>query len=174
MYLAVYLGFSAWSESAIGCGRLAGVVLPENFDHAHRAYGIADFWRRWNIRLGWWMREYIYLPLGGSRRQLWRNTTAVFIATAVYHHIGGLKLLGPTPILWLNFYLGWLGWAALNTAGTLATRRLHRPAALGARDLAIIVASFLFSCVALQTAFFPAGLGAGRLLAVYRALVAIP
>jgi hypothetical protein len=167
----VYLGFSAWSEAAIGCGRLAGVVLPENFDHAHRAYGIADFWRRWNIRLGWWMRTYVYLPLGGSRRQLARNTTAVFVATALYHHLGGLKLLGPAPILWPSFYLGWLAWAALNTAGTLGTRRWAPPeGALGARDVAIIAGSFLFSCVALQTAFLPAGLGWAALAAIFRAL----
>jgi hypothetical protein len=148
VYLAVYLGFTAWSESAIACGRLCGIVLPENFDYAHRSYGVADFWRRWNIRLGWWMREYIYLPLGGSRRYLVRNTIAVFLATAVYHHIGGLKLLGPALILWFDFYIGWLGWAALNTAGTLATRKLGRPTTIGPRELAVIVATLLFSCVA--------------------------
>jgi D-alanyl-lipoteichoic acid acyltransferase DltB (MBOAT superfamily) len=139
VYLAVYLGFSAWSEAAIGSARLCGIVLPENFDHAHLSYGIADFWRRWNIRLGWWMREYIYLPLGGNRRRLWRNTTAVFLATAVYHHLGGLKLLGPALIGSFDFYLGWLGWAALNTVGTLATRHLRRPATLGPREIAVIV-----------------------------------
>ena len=174
VYLAVYLGFSAWSEAAIGCGRLCGVVLPENFDNAHLSYGIADFWRRWNIRLGWWMREYIYLPLGGSRRHLVRNTTAVFLATAVYHHIGGLKLIGPTLILWFDFYLGWLGWAALNTVGTLATRRWKRPATMGAREIAVIAGTLLFSCVALQTAFFPVGLTWPKLLHVYRALCFVP
>ncbi len=175
VYLAVYLGFSAWSEAAIGCGRLTGVVLPENFDHAHLSYGVADFWRRWNLRLGWWAREYIYLPLGGSRRRLWRNTTAVFLAIAVYHHLGGLKLVGPLPILWFGFYLGWIGWAALNTVGTLATRRLRHPTTIGPRELAGIVATFLFNCVALQTAFFPAaGIAWPRLLDVYRALAFLP
>lgn len=173
VYFAVYLGFSAWSEAAIGCGRLAGIVLPENFDHAHLSYGIADFWRRWNIRLGWWMRTYVYLPLGGSRRQLVRNTVAVFLATALYHHVGGLKLLGPALIAWPSFYLGWLGWAFLNTVGTLATRRWTRPDALDPKGVAIIVASFLFSCVALQTAFLPAGLSWGPLAAIYRALVGL-
>lgn len=171
VYLAVYLGFSAWSESAIGSGRLCGIVLPENFDYAHRSYGVADFWRRWNIRLGWWMREYVYLPLGGSRRRLARNTTAVFLTTAVYHHVGGLKLFGPGLILWPDFYLGWLGWAALNTVGTLATRHLRPPPAFGPRDVAVAAATLLFSCVALQTAFFPAGLTWQRLVAIYRALV---
>ncbi len=175
VYLAVYLGFSAWSEAAIGCGRLAGVVLPENFDHAHLSYRVADFWRRWNLRLGWWMRQYVYLPLGGSRRMLWRNTAAVFLATAVYHHLGGLKLVGPLPILWFGFYLGWLGWAALNTVGTLATRHLHHPTTIGPRELAGIVATFLFNSVALQTAFFPAaGIAWPRLFDVYRALAFLP
>jgi D-alanyl-lipoteichoic acid acyltransferase DltB (MBOAT superfamily) len=173
VYLAVYLGFSAWSEVAIGSGRLAGVILPENFDYAHRSYGVADFWRRWNIRLGWWMRQYVYLPLGGSRRQLWRNTAAVFLATAVYHHVGGLKLIGPTPILWPGFYVGWLGWAVLNTVGTLATRKLERPTTIGPYEVAVIAATLLFSCVALQTAFLPAGL-AGKLVDIYRALCFVP
>jgi D-alanyl-lipoteichoic acid acyltransferase DltB (MBOAT superfamily) len=173
VYLSVYLGFTAWSEAAIGCGRAAGVVLPENFDHAHLSYGIADFWRRWNIRLGWWMRTYVYLPLGGSRRMLWRNVAAVFLATAVYHHIGGLKLLGPALITMPSFYLGWLGWAAINTVGTLVTRHWHRPERTGWRDVAIIVATFLVSSVALQTAFLPAGMGLATLVAIYRRLVGL-
>src|SRR5262249_24442389 len=135
---------------------------------------IADFWRRWNIRLGWWMRQYIYLPLGGSRRRLWRNTAAVFLATAVYHHIGGLKLIGSAPILLFEFYLGWLRWAPLNTVGTLAPRRLHRPTTVGPRELAVIVGSLLFSCVALQTAFFPIGITWPKLVAIYRALAFVP
>jgi len=171
VYLAVYLGFSAWSETAIGSGRLAGIVLPENFDRAHFSYGVADFWRRWNIRLGWWMREYVYLPLGGGRRKVARNLAAVFLATAVYHHIGGFKLIGPGMMLWPSFYVGWLGWAALNMVGTLATRHWRAPATFGPRDVAIVVGTVLFSCVALQTAFFPAGLPAARLLDVYKALV---
>ncbi|MGH7894355.1 MAG: MBOAT family O-acyltransferase [Candidatus Binatia bacterium] len=171
VYFAVYFGFTAWSETAIGCARAAGVVLPENFDHAHRSYGIADFWRRWNIRLGWWMRTYIYLPLGGSRRRLWRNTAAVFLATAVYHHIGGFKLLGPALMTSPTFYLGWLGWAAINTVGTLATRRWQRPDTLGPRAIAVMVATFLVSSVALQTAFLPPGMSWRTLATIYRHLI---
>jgi D-alanyl-lipoteichoic acid acyltransferase DltB (MBOAT superfamily) len=171
VYLAVYLGFSAWSEAAIGSGRLAGIVLPENFQHAHFSYGVADFWRRWNVRLGWWMREYVDLPLGGGRRKVARNLAAVFLATAVYHHIGGFKLVGPGMMLWFDFYVGWLGWAALNMLGTLWTRHWRAPATFRPRDVAIVVGTVLFSCVALQRAFFPAGGPAGRLLDVYKALV---
>jgi hypothetical protein len=59
----------------------------------------------------------------------------------------------------------------LNTVGTLATRRLERPTTLGPRQIAVIVATLLFSCVALQTAFLPAGVGIRELAAVYGALV---
>ncbi len=82
-----------------------------------------------------------------------------------------MKLVGPLPILWFGFYLGWLGWAALNTVGTLATRHVRHPATIGPREFAGIVATFLFNCVALQTAFFPAaGIAWPQLLDVYRAL----
>lgn len=179
IYLGVYLGFSAWSEVTIGYARLCGVTLPENFDAPHRSYGIADFWRRWNIRLGWWMRFYVYLPLGGGhprnpRWLVWRNVAAVFAATAVYHQIGGAKLLGPGVLALPAFYAGWTLWALYNTVGTIATRTVQTPTAWRLRDLVIVVLTLLFHCVALLTAFFPATLPLAQLGAIYRHLAFLP
>ena len=180
IYFGVYLGFSAWSESAIGFGRLAGVRLPENFDHAHLSYGVADFWRRWNIRLGLWMRNYIYVPLGGAHAgrggpvRGWANIGAVFLATALYHHIGGLKLLGPALFREPAFYAGWLLWAVWNTPATILTRTWRPPPSWSARRIAVVVATFLFSAMALLTAFFPIGMGLRPLGVIYRHLLFLP
>jgi D-alanyl-lipoteichoic acid acyltransferase DltB (MBOAT superfamily) len=179
VYVAVYLGFSAWSEAAIGFALLAGVHLPENFDHAHLAYGAADFWRRWNIRLGRWMHDYIYVPLGGAHpggrrdRVAWWNIAAVFLAVALYHHVGGLKLLGLGLGRFPMFYLGWTLWAVYNTLGTLGTRRLHRGDRWRPRDVAIVVTTFLFESMCLMTAFFPPTLGLGDLVAIYGQLLGL-
>lgn len=177
VYFGVYLGFTAWTEVSLGFACLAGVVLPENFDAPLRSYGIADFWRRWNIRLGWWMRNYIYLPLGGAHprgwqgRTAWMNVAAVFAATALYHHLGGIKLLGTGLLAFPAFYAGWALWALYNTVGTLATRTWRPPPRWGVRDVLIVALTFVFHCVALLTAFFPANLPLERLAAIYRHLL---
>jgi D-alanyl-lipoteichoic acid acyltransferase DltB (MBOAT superfamily) len=180
VYFAVYLGFSAWSEANIGFAALAGVTLPENFDYAHKAYGPADYWRRWNMRLGRWMHDYIYVPLGGAHpggrrdRLAWWNIAAVFGAVAVYHHLGGLKLFGPALLAFPMFYLGWTLWAVFNTATVIPTRRLRAPATPRARDLAIMAATFLFESMCLQTAFAPATMSVRELGRIYAHLLGLP
>lgn len=164
VYLAVYVGFSAWTEASVGLGRLAGIVMPENFDRAHFAYGTADFWRRWNKTLGAWMHEYVYVALGGAypwgreNRFAWWNVVAVFFAVAFYHHVGGLKLLGPSLALMPAFWVPWLGWASINAVGTLLTRRVHPPAVWRPRDTAFVALTFLISAIGLQVAFYPINL----------------
>jgi len=176
VYVAVYLGFSAWTDAAIGFARLCGLVLPENFDHPHRAYGTAEFWRRWNKTLGAWMHEYIYLPLGGAHpggrrdRLAWWNVAAVFAAVALYHHIGGLKLLGHGVAAIPGFWLPWILWAILNTVGTLATRRWRPPAQFAWSDWSIVAATFAFSAIGLATAFYPLSLPIENVLRLYLAL----
>jgi hypothetical protein len=179
VYFAVYLGFSAWTEVCIGLGMLSGVVLPENFNHAHFSYGVAEFWRRWNMSLGHWMHRYVYLPLGGGRPHGWRegtawlNIVAVFVAVALYHHIGGLKLLGPRIGAIPAFWIPWLAWAAINAAGTIATRRLRPPARWKAADVVIVAATFLLGAFTLQTAFFPILLPIANLWRTWLALVGL-
>jgi alginate O-acetyltransferase complex protein AlgI len=66
--LQIYCDFSAYSDIAIGDGRIMGFRLMENFDSPNLALSIRDFWRRWHISLSTWLRDYLYVPLGGNKR----------------------------------------------------------------------------------------------------------
>ncbi len=86
--MQLYLDFSGYSDMAIGLAALFGFRLPENFDLPFRSGSISEFWRRWHITLGAWFRDYLYIPLGGSRRGKVRtvlNKLAVFLATGLWH-----------------------------------------------------------------------------------------
>jgi alginate O-acetyltransferase complex protein AlgI len=86
--LQIYCDFSGYSDIAIGCGRLFGIRLMRNFAYPYFARDIAEFWRRWHISLTTWFRDYIYVPLGGSRcaklKQI-RNTALVFLVSGFWH-----------------------------------------------------------------------------------------
>lgn len=81
--LRIYLDFSGYSDLAIGYARMMGVRLPENFNWPYLARSIDDFWRRWHISLSSWIRDYFYIPLGGSRHGLPRKVANGLIAFAV-------------------------------------------------------------------------------------------
>ncbi len=84
----VYLDFSGYTDLARGIGLLFGFDLPENFNYPYAATNIGDFWRRWHITFSTWLREYIYFPLGGSRKGRWRtyfNLMVTFTACGVWH-----------------------------------------------------------------------------------------
>ena len=84
----LYYDFSGYSDMAIGLGLLFGFRLPENFDFPYASRSIREFWRRWHITLGAWFRDYLYIPLGGSRGGRWRtvrNLLLVFLATGFWH-----------------------------------------------------------------------------------------
>ena len=89
--LEIYYDFSGYSDIAIGLARLLGFEFQENFDFPYRSSSISEFWRRWHISLGKWFREYIYFPLGGSRRgerKAIRNVAVVFALTGIWHGAG--------------------------------------------------------------------------------------
>ena len=86
--LYVYLDFSAYSDMAVGLGRLFGFHLPENFRYPLCSRSVRDFWRRWHITLGRWFRDYLYIPLGGSRCSMghWLlNLLLVWALTGLWH-----------------------------------------------------------------------------------------
>jgi alginate O-acetyltransferase complex protein AlgI len=86
--LQLYLDFSGYVDVARGSSMLLGFELPQNFDFPYLSTNIADFWRRWHITLGDWLRNYLYFPLGGSRRGLWRtcfNLTVVMLLAGCWH-----------------------------------------------------------------------------------------
>ena len=82
----IYFDFSGYSDMAIGLGRLFGFELPENFDAPYRATSFSDFWRRWHITLSSWLRDYLYIPLGGNRS----GTIRTFVNLAITMLLGGL------------------------------------------------------------------------------------
>ena len=81
--LQIYFDFSGYSDMAIGLGRMFGFRIKENFDHPYCAPTITDFWRRWHISLYSWFRDYVYIPLGGSRKGTGRYILNLFIVWAL-------------------------------------------------------------------------------------------
>ena len=84
----IYSDFSGYSDIAIGCARLFGISLKQNFNFPYFSRSIPEFWRRWHISLMTWFRDYIYFPLGGSRCARWkviRNTLIVFFVSGLWH-----------------------------------------------------------------------------------------
>lgn len=84
----IYGDFSGYSDMAIGTAKLFGIRLPQNFRYPYFNRDIAEFWRRWHISLTSWFRDYIYIPLGGSRCAKWkilRNTMIVFLVSGLWH-----------------------------------------------------------------------------------------
>ncbi len=89
--LQIYFDFSGYSDMAIGLGRMLGFTFKENFNLPYTARSIQDFWRRWHISLSSWFREYLYIPLGGSRiseKRTYLNILIVFAVTGIWHGAG--------------------------------------------------------------------------------------
>lgn len=86
--IQIYFDFSGYSDMAIGLGNMFGFEFPENFRRPYSAVSITDFWRRWHITLSNWFRDYVYIPLGGSRQGSGRtmaNLWIVFTVTGIWH-----------------------------------------------------------------------------------------
>jgi alginate O-acetyltransferase complex protein AlgI len=85
----IYFDFSGYSDMAIGLGRMIGFRFPENFNNPYISQSITEFWRRWHMTLGAWMRNYLYIPLGGNRvktkGRLYLNLWLVFLASGLWH-----------------------------------------------------------------------------------------
>lgn len=84
----IYFDFWGYSLMAIGLGEMMGFYFPENFNHPYQAKSMSEFWRRWHITLGRWFREYVYIPMGGSRcsfPKVIRNIMIVWALTGLWH-----------------------------------------------------------------------------------------
>lgn len=97
----IYFDFSGYSDMAIGLGRLFGIELPQNFASPYQAVDPSDFWRRWHITLSSWLRDYLYISLGGNRRFRLRNLLITMLLGGLWH---GAKW---TFVVW-GFYHGML------------------------------------------------------------------
>ena len=103
--LQIYFDFSAYSDMAIGMGRMFGFEFPENFRYPYLSGSVTEFWRRWHITLGTWFREYVYIPLGGNRkgkRRLLLNLLIVWALTGLWHGADWQFLL------WGGYYFAFL------------------------------------------------------------------
>ncbi len=103
--LQIYLDFSAYSDMAIGLGRMFGFHFLENFNYPYISKSVTEFWRRWHISLSGWFRDYVYIPLGGSycsKIRNIRNLTVVWLLTGLWHGANW------TFIVWGIWYLVFL------------------------------------------------------------------
>lgn len=138
----IYFDFSGYSDMAMGLGRMLGFNYPRNFNLPYLSKSVSEFWRRWHITLGSWFRDYVYIPLGGSRDGKWktvRNLSIVWLLTGLWHgasmnfvlwgawfglliiaeHMGMGKILSKLPAVfsWIYTMLAVvLGWVLFDTA----------------------------------------------------------
>lgn len=102
----IYFDFSGYSDMAIGLGKMMGFKFPENFNNPYTSKSITEFWRRWHMTLGNWMRNYLYIPLGGSKvnsnYRLYFNLWFVFLASGFWHGAAW------TFIIWGIYHGIWL------------------------------------------------------------------
>jgi len=132
----IYFDFSGYSDMAIGLGRMMGFKFPENFDNPYISQNITEFWRRWHMTLGRFMRNYLYIPLGGNKvsvKRLYFNLAFVFIVSGFWHGAAWnfilwgafhglflildrlflvklLEKLGKIPAIIFTFFLTLIGW----------------------------------------------------------------
>ena len=138
--LQIYFDFSGYSDMAIGLASMFGFDLLENFNYPYIASSITDFWRRWHISLSSWFRDFVYIPLGGNRKGLYRqciNIMIVWLLTGLWHgasfnfilwglyyglilifeKVIGLKMLKKIPVVFRHIYaliLILIGWVIFN------------------------------------------------------------
>ncbi|MBF0715445.1 MBOAT family protein [Gemella palaticanis] len=84
-FIQIYYDFSGYSDIAIGISRIFGFDFKENFNYPYTSTMLSEFWRRWHISLGTWFRNYIYIPLGGNRKNIYLNLFIVFFITGIWH-----------------------------------------------------------------------------------------
>src|SRR5579871_816117 len=119
----IYADFSGYTDIAIGVALLLGFRFPENFNAPYAAESLQDFWRRWHITLSLWLRDYVYIPLGGSRGSRWQTARNIFLTML----IGGL---------WHGAAWTFVAWGALHGGGqVVGMLRRDRAAAREERAL---------------------------------------
>lgn len=105
--LQLYYDFSGYSDMAVGVSNMFGISCKENFHYPYATASISEFWRRWHISLGEWFRDYVYIPLGGSRGKLKQtilNLGVVWLLTGIWHgNTGGFLLWAMTYFILIIF-----------------------------------------------------------------------
>jgi len=138
----IYFDFSAYSDMAIGLGLFLGFVFPKNFDSPYRSQSITEFWRRWHLSLSTWLRDYLYIPLGGNRKGRVRT----------YVNLIMVMLLGG---LWHGAAWTFVAWSAIH-AGMLVIERLQGKRSLYRRLPGAAKTGVTFVIVTVAWVFFRA------------------
>jgi alginate O-acetyltransferase complex protein AlgI len=138
----IYFDFSGYSDMAIGLGLMLGFVFPKNFDSPYLAQSITEFWHRWHISLSAWLRDYLYIPLGGNRKGRVRTYINLFV----------VMLLGG---LWHGAAWNFVIWGALHGALLGFERIRGKTAAYGLLPVPVRVA-ITFTIVLITWVFFRA------------------
>lgn len=139
----IYFDFSGYSDMAIGLGLMLGFVFAKNFDSPYRSQSITEFWRRWHISLSTWLREYLYIPLGGNRKGTVRTYFNLFVTML----LGGL---------WHGASWNFLIWGGIH-GGMLAFERFQGKASFYRKFPKAIQTALTFLIVTLAWVFFRAG-----------------
>ena len=111
--IQIFCDFSAYSDIAIGIANLLGFQFPENFDKPYASSSLREFWRRWHISLSTWLRDYLYIPLGGSRHGVFRTYRNLFLTML----LGGI---------WHGAGWNFLLWGAIHGTGLVGERLIFR------------------------------------------------
>jgi len=140
--LQLYFDFSGYSDIALGLARLFGIVLPANFYSPYQAKNIIDFWRRWHMTLSRFLRDYLYIPLGGNRKGSGRRYVNLMITML----LGGLwHGAGWTFVIWGGLHGTYLminhGWRALLRSLKLSNRTVSWPEAILYRVMTLLAVS---------------------------------
>ena len=154
----IYFDFSAYSDMALGLGRMLGFRFPENFDSPYKSRSITEFWRRWHISLSSFLRDYLYIPLGGNRKG--RARTCVNLLTVML--IGGLWHGAQwTFVIWGGLHGAWLALERWGRGKT--TFRLPGHLSMGLTFVGLLVTWVFFRAESLEVAigYLAAMVGAG-------------
>lgn len=146
--LQIFFDFGGYSDMAIGLGKMFGFHFPENFDYPYISKSVTEFWRRWHISLGSWFRDYVYIPLGGSRvntAKLIRNLFVVWLLTGIWHGANW------TFIVWGLMYFVLLTFEKL-TGLSEVQNKACRPAMWAYTMFFVIIGWVLFRSGSLQDA----------------------
>ncbi len=143
--LQIYFDFSGYTDMAIGLGRIFGFSFPINFNYPYIATSIRDFWRRWHISLSLWFRDYLYIPLGGSRNGAWRtgrNLFIVFFLCGLWHGASW------TFICW-GLYHGFFLVMERTVVGRVLEKLWH-PLRHGITLIIVVVGWVIFRCETIE------------------------
>ena len=130
LFIRSYLIFSGYTDGAVGMSRIMGVRTPENFRWCLLCTNLTDFWRRWHMSMGAWLRDYVYIPLGGGRRRVTRSLLATFVYCGLWHYpaFAGPWVFGLLQTVGLTLTRRWQTYLALRsdrpTPAFLFLRRL--------------------------------------------------